>query len=1073
MQVFREAIEKNGGPLPLLYYLQPDAGSAPDGGSAPYRGKEIDLLHTSVDRRTFFECILSDADFAVLVTFLMSGVPVNATRGEDGASALHIAAAGTLEVLSNDNSQGGGSYRQMAGGDSAGGGSVCGYHAATHEEDLAEGGDENRGSTSSLLSPPCQNQLILSFLIDNGADVNAAMRGGQGQTPLMVAASRPNVRVVKLLLAKGADANVQDIHGRTVLSYAVGYPHVMEVLRLWMGNEVFYAAAVRERLLHMTCRSLGNTYAALYLIEQIGLDVNMSNVVDTDASTATPAPQLPGQVLPVDPRSPRRDGIQNRSHTHDTTAPFFAGDAPDGTHNQQRPVQSAANSASPTTNTTTTAGARNLTHAPCAGVGDAGAAAVEVVVMHALNSGDTPLHCAVNTADVALVRALLSKGANVHTANYSGVTPLQLARSQSSVAQSWKQYWKDELIVMLQPASVSAAAARRRHRERQRDKSLREVRALLTAYSRARTTPSREKLLREEPAWYQWKRYAPMDAVLFVATATLPHIFFYICCCIIRNFFVLLCLLPLPYVAYVGLQRLDRRRVQSRPLSDLGWFSGFLFSQGLCLCLCATSHDDPYARFGWYHKARSWCLVTTVAATGGLTACVMLLSPGLVASTEGQRKGVYASLGITRGTYERELLYSMDLRTMVKKPLRAQYCPQLRRIVLRYDHFCTFLNTAIGGGNHRAFLWLHVALLSMLSCFYSYACEYGRLLSNVSDLARTSAASRDDAPGKSTSSVAAAMEVDRVVTKKLETAPLATVWRRFVYTYSQVILPLMILVVLRALCNQLSALARNLTLYDMEHSEDESSMYCFTLGNRVYSLFDKGVWANLREFFGWSSLTQKVYRVPQINPYLQELVKDHQRWQLTGSDGCGGSGNPQHQPCTHASGAAYKSEAEVAAAGITTTVGTMAGPTELGESESAGAQQMMRTQPHEALATAAASAHVGTPYQGDEAAEQQPQSVRQADQDGEEAHDEGAYYDDNGDGREVSVLAMCIFQEMVRSGLTDIGHGDSREAMAAAAAHGGGADAETQEEWDAAVEKAKQMYHFYQQSMGHMGEGNY
>ncbi|CAC22703.1 putative huntingtin interacting protein (HIP) [Leishmania major strain Friedlin] len=1070
MQVFREAIEKNGGPLPLLYYLQPDAGNTPDPGSAPYRDKSIDLLNTRVDRRTFFECVLSDADFAILTTFLMSGVSVNATRDEDGASALHIAAAGTLEVLNDDDAQGGGSSGQMAGGDGAGGDNMRGFHAATRETDeRADDGDASSGSTSSILNPPCKNQLIISFLIDNGADVNAAMHGGHGQTPLMMAASRQNMRVVKLLLAKGADLNVQDAQGRTVLSYAVAYPHVMEALRLWMGEEAFYAAAVRERLLHTACRSLGNAYAALYLTEQIGLDVNMSDDVDAAAAAATPAPVQPGQALPVDPKNPRRDCIQNRPRTPGTAAMFFAADASEGQHSAWSIARSSASSVSPTTNATTTAPARNFAHSPCVGVGRLGAAAVEAVDMGALHSGDTPLHCAVSTVDVALVRALLSKGADVHAANHSGVTPLQLARSQSSLAQSWKQYWKDELIVMLWPTSASAAAALRRHRELQRDKSPRKVRALLTAYSHANTTQSREKVVREEPALYLWKRHTPMDVVLLVATATLPHVFFYICCCIIRNFFVLLCLLPLIYGVYVGMQRLDRRRAQSRSLTDLGWCVGFVLAQGLCLLLCTTYYYHQYYSFHMEdHTALSWRLVPVVTATGVLAAYVVLSSPGLVTSTEGQRKGIYASLRNAQGEYERELLYSIDLRTMVKKPLRAQYCPQLRRVVLRYDHFCGYLNTAIGGGNHRAFLWLQVALLSMLGCFYYYACEYRRLMNSFAGLARTSAAAAGRAPGHSTTRVAVAMEMDRAVMEKFETALLATAWRRFAYTYSQVILPLMILMVVYALCTQLHAIARNLTFYDVEHSEDESSLYCFTLGSRVYSLFDNGIWANLREFFGWSSLTQKVYRVPQINPYLQQVVKDHQRWQLTGGDACCDDNDRQHQSCTHASGAACKSGA-AAAAGTTTTAGAMAGPVELEECESTRAQPMLRAPQHKALAAAAASANVGGPPQGREAAQQERQPASQAEEGGEEVHDEAEDYADNGGGNYGSALAMHIFQEMIRSGGTVV---DRRDAIDVTA-HGGGAGAETQQEWDAAVEKARQMYHFYRQSIGGTGDGGY
>ncbi|CAM41534.1 putative huntingtin interacting protein (HIP) [Leishmania braziliensis MHOM/BR/75/M2904] len=1032
MLVFRDAIAKNGGPLPLLYYLQPDAGDTPDRGAAQYRGKSIDLLNTRVDRRTFFECVLNDADFATLTTFMMSGVPINATRDEDGASALHVAAAGTLKVLNDDDSQGGGSSGQATGCKGAGGRSARECHTSTDEEEvLADDGEESGGSTGRVLGPLCKNRLIISFLIDNGADVNAAMRGGKGQTPLMVAAARQNTQTVKLLLEKGADVNVQDAQGLTVLSYAVAYPLVMEALRLWIGEEVFYAAAMRERLLHTACRSLGNTYAALYLIEEIGLDVHMSDGNGAAAATGTPATVLYGQASPAGASSPQQDCVHHHSHTPNTASMFFAGDAPDGMRNAESSAQSSANSVPPTTNVTIMATAKHLAHPPSAGVGSAGGAAVEAINMRTLHNGDTPLHYAVNTFDVALVRALLSKGADVHAANYIGTTPLQLAQSQSSFAQSWKQYWKDELIVWLRPTSASAAAARRRRRERQHDRNPSRVRALLRAFSRANTTSSREKVLCDDPALHLWQLSAPMDAVLFVATATLPHILFYVCCCIVRNFFVLLCPLPLMYASYLAIQRRDSHRAGSRPLSSLGWCMGFILAQGLCLLLYTMYYCIKHYSVNLEdHNALIWWLFPSVTATAVLTVYVVLFSSaGLVTSSEGQRKGIYASLRGVKGDYPKSLLYGMDLRSMVKKPLRAQYCPQLQRVVLRYDHFCTHLSTAIGGGNHRAFVWLQVALLSTLCCFYYYAYEYRHLVSSAASVARAVAG------------------VDRVALAKFEVAPFATAGGRFAYMYSQVILPLMILMTAYALCTQLYAIARNLTLYDLAHSEDESSVYCFTLGDVVYSLFDNGMWANLREFFGRSSLTQQVYRVPQINPYLEQLIKDHQRWQLTNVDNCCDGHDHQHQSCSHASSGDHScsAAAPTGATSATTTMGKLVDPAEWGAHESGRAQQTLRAQ------------------------QQEQHSVSQAERGREEECGADEYYgDDNGDGG--SAMAMNIFQEMVRSGLTDVERHDAIAAMTVAArGGGGGADAKTQQEWNAAVEKAKQMYRFYLKSIGGSG----
>ena len=48
---------------------------------------------------------------------------------------------------------------------------------------------------------------MIKALLDAGADPNAA--GADGQTPLMVIARSTNVDAAKLLLAKGANPNVQ------------------------------------------------------------------------------------------------------------------------------------------------------------------------------------------------------------------------------------------------------------------------------------------------------------------------------------------------------------------------------------------------------------------------------------------------------------------------------------------------------------------------------------------------------------------------------------------------------------------------------------------------------------------------------------------------------------------------------------------------------------------------------------------------------------------------------------------------------------------------------------------------
>lgn len=64
---------------------------------------------------------------------------------------------------------------------------------------------------------------IAKLLIDRGADPNA--RTLNGSTPLMVAASQHNHRVMTMLMDAGADVEARDRCGRTATDYAVLLPH--------------------------------------------------------------------------------------------------------------------------------------------------------------------------------------------------------------------------------------------------------------------------------------------------------------------------------------------------------------------------------------------------------------------------------------------------------------------------------------------------------------------------------------------------------------------------------------------------------------------------------------------------------------------------------------------------------------------------------------------------------------------------------------------------------------------------------------------------------------------------------
>ena len=73
---------------------------------------------------------------------------------------------------------------------------------------------EWRSEAGGVLSYP----EILSVLLARGADVNA--RDNKGNTALMIAVQAGNIRGVKILLEKGATANLQNRDGWTAMKYA-------------------------------------------------------------------------------------------------------------------------------------------------------------------------------------------------------------------------------------------------------------------------------------------------------------------------------------------------------------------------------------------------------------------------------------------------------------------------------------------------------------------------------------------------------------------------------------------------------------------------------------------------------------------------------------------------------------------------------------------------------------------------------------------------------------------------------------------------------------------------------------
>lgn len=83
---------------------------------------------------------------------------------------------------------------------------------------------------------------------------------------------------------------------------------------------------------------------------------------------------------------------------------------------------------------------------------------------------------------------------------------------------------------------------------------------------------------------------------------------------------------------------------------------------------------------------------------------------------------------------EKEKLDSSTLCTssLIKRPLRSKYCGTSKRLVAKFDHYCPWVDNAVGAGNHKYFI-LYLMLLVINLSWHMYAItQYWRLGCGVS-----------------------------------------------------------------------------------------------------------------------------------------------------------------------------------------------------------------------------------------------------------------------------------------------------------------------------------------------------
>ena len=76
----------------------------------------------------------------------------------------------------------------------------------------------NDGATALILASQNGNAEIVKLLLEKGSDIN--LQRSDGFSALMAAVKDGHADVAKLLLEKGADPRLKDIMGKTVVDYA-------------------------------------------------------------------------------------------------------------------------------------------------------------------------------------------------------------------------------------------------------------------------------------------------------------------------------------------------------------------------------------------------------------------------------------------------------------------------------------------------------------------------------------------------------------------------------------------------------------------------------------------------------------------------------------------------------------------------------------------------------------------------------------------------------------------------------------------------------------------------------------
>lgn len=263
------------------------------------------------------------------------------------------------------------------------------------------------------------------------------------------------------------------------------------------------------------------------------------------------------------------------------------------------------------------------------------------------DKASTPLHCAVLTGDLDLVKALVSKGADPTITDDNGLRPTALPRCPRHISRWIKKYL-------------------------------------------AEPSQTRRQLL-ALPDFSNWPSLTAKELRNCLFYLTVPH-WAIVVGTYIHPLFSLLCFFCT--LSVFGSVASFSLKQKNRSLVTAGfYFGGMLIglTQFYAKVVPIFDEDNP----------GSLCtpLATLFVGIAMYTYIrAILADPGCVQSTAEQRKDFYA---VCHRAGERE---HFDQTAMVRKPLRSKHCSKTHQSVKRFDHYCVWTGNAVGSGNHRYFI---------------------------------------------------------------------------------------------------------------------------------------------------------------------------------------------------------------------------------------------------------------------------------------------------------------------------------------------------------------------------------